>query len=70
MTSDNERPAPRRRATIREQWAAHGTYPSPEREARRAGMVAGGLLVAIALVFALRIVGHVLLALWHWSAWS
>ncbi len=68
MTSDEQ--GPRRRATIREQWEAHGTYPAPERHFRRAGMIFGALLVGFALLLGARVVGHVVLSVWHWSAWS
>lgn len=70
MTNSEQGRPRRRRATIREQWAAHGTYPPPERQFRRAGMIFGGLITAVLLALVIRIVVHVLLAVWHWSAWS
>lgn len=70
MTSDDQRPPKRERETIPEQWRRYGERPPLERWLNRAGMIAGALLVAAALVLAARTLGWLVLTAWRATGWS
>jgi hypothetical protein len=61
---------PRERMTIRQQWRSYAELPPMIRRSRRAGMVAGALVLLGLILLAGRIAGWALLALWRATSWA